>query len=64
MRLYARFFVLTIAAFIFTACVNPDGTRYIPIQGKVCYTSNGVRYCVGSDGKVILIEGEVQSFKK
>lgn len=51
-----------------TSCaLNPlTGKReYVgpPISGKVCMTKNGVRYCVGSDGKVILIDADFKQVR-
>lgn len=33
------------------------------IQGKVCVTENGTRYCVGSDGEIILLDADFKSVK-
>ncbi len=38
----------------------------LAIQAKVCTTKNGVRYCVGSDGRILNVEAEIddEGFKK
>lgn len=60
---------ITILCFAICSCVtNPvTGKRElaVPIKGKFCYVDkNGNSVCVGSDGREIVIEGNIQGFAK